>query len=65
MAQELVDGALNSKSILSFSGSDVNVSSVDGNLESKQIESDNKKAIHEALNQVNEDLGIKKKDDNN
>jgi hypothetical protein len=60
MAQELIDGALNSKSIINFNGGDLNVDSSDLNKDNDVIAKENKKAIHEALNEVETDLGIKK-----
>ena len=63
MAQELIDGALNSKSIISFSGSEVSVDSSDLKKQNEVIAKENKRAIHEALNEVETDLGIKKTPD--
>lgn len=56
----MIDGALNSKSIINFEGSDLNVDSSDLNNQNDVIAKENKKAIHEALNEVETDLGIKK-----
>ena len=61
----MIDGALNSKTNLKFDGSILDIDSFDANKETKKIAEDNKKAIHDALNQVNEELGVIKKDVSN
>ena len=50
MTQELIDGALNSKSIISFTGSEISVDSSDLNKQNAIIAAENKKAVHDALN---------------
>lgn len=42
MTEDLVEGALTTKSVIHYSGNDVNVDSSDLNVESKQIEADKK-----------------------
>jgi len=49
----LIDGALNSKSIINFNGEfSINVDSSDLNSENEKIAAENRKAIHDALNEV-------------
>ena len=59
----MIDGALNSRSIVNFKGSEIDVDSSDLNKENDVIAKENKKAIHDALNEVETDLGIKKKEE--
>lgn len=50
---------MNTKSIIHYTGNDVNVDSSDLNQETKNIEAENKKAIHDALHEVESDIGVK------
>lgn len=45
MTNDMVDAALNSKTKLSYEGSDVDVENIDGLKEQHQIEEDNKEAV--------------------
>jgi hypothetical protein len=50
---------LNTKSIIHYTGNDVDVDSSDLNQETKNIEAENKKAIHDALHEVESDIDVK------
>lgn len=50
---------MNTKSIIHYTGNDVNVDSSDLNQETKNIEAENKKAIHDALHEVESDISVK------
>ena len=56
MTQEMIDGALNSKSNISVDGSNISVNTRNVEQEAKETDKLNKQAIHEALNQVTNEL---------
>jgi len=58
MAEDMVDGALTSKSSVVFNGNSVDVDTVDASKDTKRIEDDNKAAIKEALKDRSGELGI-------
>jgi hypothetical protein len=62
----MVKEALETRSSLKFDGSDVNIKSNPEDVERNEYENDRKAAVHNALNDINTELGIKnepKKDD--
>ena len=56
MTQEMIDGALNSKSNISVDGTNISVNTRNVEQEAKETDKLNKQAIHEALNEVTKDL---------
>ena len=59
MSQNMVDDALNTKSVLDFDGKELNVENIDGNRGAKEIIANQKVAIKEALKDRNNELGLK------
>ena len=58
-ANDLVKEALESRSTVTFNGDDVKISMNAEDKERNEYAADRKKAIHNALNEVNAELGIK------
>ena len=56
MTQDMIDGALNSKSNISVDGSNISVNTRNVEQEAKETDKLNKQAIHQALNEASKDL---------
>ncbi len=59
MAENIADEAFNSKTVVNYSGNDVDVTNIDGSDGTKKEITENKNAIHQALEEINKDLGRK------
>lgn len=62
MTQDLIDGALSTKSVITYDGKNMDVDNIDPNKGAKQIVAEEKMAIKEALKDRDNELGIKGKD---
>ena len=59
LAENIADDALNSKTIVDYNGTNVNVTNIDGVSDTNAQIEENKNAIHQALEEVNNELGRK------
>ena len=58
MADDMVENALTSKSVVSYNGSEVDVDTFDVSKDTKKIEDENKAMVKEALKDRSGELGI-------
>ena len=58
MAEDLVDGALSSKSKITLSGTDIDVDTIDGVEETERIKAQNKAALKQAFVQRAKEVGM-------
>ena len=59
MSEELTASAMNSKFQIDFNGHDISLKQSDEEKEQEDFEKNNKAAVHQALTDINNELGIK------